>query len=298
MINRSNRAYDPMAEFTSFWMRWVPAWHVARRLFALVGIAVIYAAIVAWIVHTLDSPKWSAGTEWATINGLILGVLLVFRNKEAYERWWEGRKLWGQLINEIRNLALKIRAHVELTEAEQAEVTRLLNGFPHALKCHLRGDEDLHHVPGFEHDRDHTDHLPLYIAGRLANLLAQWHREGRMSQEILWILDVHARALMDVCGACERIRSSPVPYSYRALLRHGVLLYMLLSPWSFILENGFWGILIVGVVFYFLLGIELIAEDVEEPFGLDTDDLPLERLCDVIRLSVAEVFGVKQGEHS
>ena len=280
-----------MEELASFWLRWIPSWHVARRLLVLVGVAVIYAAIVALIVHALKYPTWSAGTEWAAINGLILGLLLVFRNKEAYERWWEGRKLWGQMINEIRNLALKIKAHVELSDSERAEVMRLLNGFPHALKCHLRGDEDLHHVPGFEQEADRTDHLPLHIAGRLLEMLARWHRDGRLQPETLWVLDTHARALMDICGGCERIRSSPVPYSYRALLRHGVLLYVVLAPWSFILENGFWGIPIVGVLFYFLFGIELIAEDVEEPFGLDLDDLPLERLCDVVRASVVEVFG-------
>lgn len=290
MAQRTNIVYDPMAELASFWLRWIPSWHVARRLLILVGIASIYSAIVAVVVHELDYPHWSAGTEWATINGLILGVLLVFRNKEAYDRWWEGRKLWGQLINEMRNLALKINAHVKLTDAERAEVARLLNGFATALKLHLRGDADLHHVPGFEIEIDRTDHLPLHLAGRLHDLLAQWHRDGRLDKEALWVLDVHARALMDICGACERIRSSPVPYSYRALLRHGVLLYMLLAPWSFILENGAWGIAIVAVVFYFLLGIEMIAEDVEEPFGLDPDDLPLERLVETIRLSVAEVL--------
>jgi ion channel-forming bestrophin family protein len=290
MAEQKNNVYDPMMEIASFGLRWIPSWHVARRLVVLVGIAVVYSAIVALIIQALDKPTWSAGTEWATINGLILGVLLVFRNKEAYERWWEGRKLWGQLINETRNLALKIKSFVQLSAAERVEVERLLKGFAHALKCHLRGDEDLHHVPGFEKEIDRTDHLPLNLAGRLFDSLASWQRDGRITGETLWVLDSHARALMDICGACERIRTSPVPYSYRALLRHGVLLYMMLAPWSFILENGYWGIAIVAVVFYFLLGIELIAEDVEEPFGLDPDDLPLDRMCETIRLSVAEVL--------
>lgn len=239
----------------------------------------------------LRAPKWVAGTEWAAINGLVLGILLVFRNKEAYERWWEGRKLWGQLINDTRNLALKVKAFAPLSADERREFARLLVAFPHALKCHLRGDEDLHHVPGFENATDNTDHLPQRIAGLIFEFLARLNREQRLARDTLLVLDAHARSLMDICGACERIRSSPVPLSYRALLREGVGLYVLLAPWALGLESGYWGIPILGIIFYFLMGIELIAEDVEEPFGLDKDDLPLERLCQTVRASVVEVLG-------
>jgi putative membrane protein len=98
---------------------------------------------------------------------------------------------------------------------------------------------------------------------------------------------------MDVCGACERIRSSPVPLSYRSLLRHGTVLYLVSAPWFMTAEYGYWAIAVVSLMAYFLLGTELTAEDVEEPFGRDADDLALSSYCDTVRKSCAEVLGLE-----
>jgi putative membrane protein len=136
-------------------------------------------------------------------------------------------------------------------------------------------------VPGFEADPTSFMHAPGYIAGRVHQTLDRWNREGKL-KDSLWILDQHARSLMDVSGACERIRTTPTPSSYRALLRIGMILYVLLAPWAVAMEIGWWAPLVTGVAMIFLIGLELIGETVEEPFGTDGDDLPLEAYCENI----------------
>jgi len=271
------------------WKTWLPSMHVARMMALLWGGAMVYAVVVALVLHHFPLENWQLGTEWVAINGLVLGTLLVFRNKEAYERWWEARKLWGQLVNDTRNLAIKVKAYVDATDEERREFTMLVSAFPYALRNHLRGDYDITCIPGFEKSGMTVPHTPVYITDRVFEMIALWNREDRLN-DALWPIDSHARALMDVCGACERIRSSPIPFSYRVLLRHGISLYLVFAPWSICLENGYLGIPVLAVVFYFLLGIEFIAEDVEEPFGRDRDDLPLDDLCGKIRASVDDVM--------
>lgn len=267
----------------------LPVW---RRLdLAVVALAVYTAAVVPVLVWTpLDLPEWGGAS--AALNALILGVLLSFRNREAYDRWWEARKLWGQLVNDSRNLCLKAAALPGLSPEDRGRLGRLVVGFATALKDHLRGAAALHWVPGFEKETAGPAHVPLYLAGRLAELLRGWRAEGKVTDYDLLLLDPHARAAMDVCGACERIKSTPVPLSYRSLLRHGLVLYLLSTPWLVGDQLVWWAVPVVALLGYFLLGIELTAEDVEEPFGRDGDDLALAAYCDTIRRSVDEALGL------
>jgi putative membrane protein len=262
-------------------------------LFAFLGLFLAYDALVAAAAAWLALPSWPLGAEAAVINGLVLGTLLAFRNKEAYDRWWEARKLWGQLVNDTRNLAYKVRAYVEAPAAELQDFGRSLAGFAHGLRLHLRRPGPLQQVPGFADDPAQPGHVPSYLAGRVLGDLARWGRAGLLGGQVPLLLDPHARGLLDVCGACERIRNTPLPASYRALLRHGILLYLLLAPWSLQLEVGAWGVAVLGLVTYFLLGIELTAEEVEEPFGGEEDDLPLAAYCRTIERAVEEALGTR-----
>ncbi len=259
----------------------MPRLNIARKLATWLGFSLIYAVAITLLVERLQLPVWRPGNEAAAALTAVLGTLIVFRNNAAYDRWWEARKLWGTLNNEVRNLALKVRAHVEADASELADFSRLLVGFAHALRMHLRGETTVRQVPGFEKEPTTFPHAPGYIAGRVHQALDRWNREGRL-KESLWILDQHARSLMDVSGACERIHTTPAPSSYRALLRIGMILYVILAPWAVAMEIGWWAPLVTGVAMVFLIGMELTGETVEEPFGTEGDDLPLENYCENI----------------
>jgi putative membrane protein len=151
-------------------------------------------------------------------------------------------------------------------------------------------------VPGFETDPADPAHVPLDLYGRLVARLQTERDAGRLTDMDLLLFDPHVRGLMDVCGGCERIKGSPVPLSYRALLRHGMVLYLLSTPWLVFDVLGWWAVPTVSLFAYFLLGVELTAEDVEDPFGKDGDDLALAAFCDTIRAGAEQTLG-SEGPH-
>ncbi len=265
----------------------LPVW---KRLDAAVILIALYTVLVDAVVvyQKLALPRWLG--DISLLNGILLGVLLGFRNREAYERWWEARKLWGQLINDSRSLCLKVAALSLEANESRLRFQRCIVGYAFALKFHLRGSDALAEVPGYEGETATPKHAPVYILQQLHVVVRHWRTTEQIHDVDLLLLDPHLRGFADVCGACERILSSPVPMSYRALLRHGTLFYLLSAPWFLTGEYGIWAVAVVSLLGYFLLGIEFTAEDVEEPFGKDGDDLELTRFCQVIRESVEEIF--------
>ena len=288
----ANRGNPPVGRFAALREAVWPKLPVWRRLDLLTLLMIAYstAVVVAVKYPGVDVPQ--LGSPFTVLNGIVLGLLLSFRNAAAYDRWWEGRKLWGQLVNDSRNICLKVRALPGLTQEERAGVGKLVAGFAVGLKNHLRGAGKLQDVPGFEGDRHHPLHVPNHLAGELLGTLQAWRRAGRITDFDLLLMDPHARAFMDVCGACERIKSTPAPKSYRSLVRHGLVLYLATAPWLIARDVGFLTGMVVAILTYFLLGVELTAEDVEEPFGRDADDLALTAICETIRKSVMQTLGV------
>jgi putative membrane protein len=264
-------------------------WHVAKRLGPWLALSLLYAAAVEWITVKGGWEAPAAGRYIATLLGLVLGIVLVLRINSANDRWWEARKLWGQLINDSRNLALKARAHATASEQEFHELGRLLVAYPHALRLHLRGVDVIHEVKGMQTDPARFQHAPGYVAERLHQLLNHWNRTGQL-RDTIWILDVHARSLIDICGACERIRSTPLAGAFRGLVLAGIGCYVLTVPWIVAADAGWPGLLALAVAYFFLFGLEFTAEEIEEPFGIAEDDLPLERYCDTIERFVTDTL--------
>ncbi len=176
---------------------------VGKRLVALLLAVAVYYVAAGLLFHLYQIrviEYWGgAGT---LINTLILSLLLSFRNRAAYERWWEARSLWGQLTNDSRNLASKCSAFVPADVLDRSRIGEILVSFPEALKRHLRNESfQLRDLPGFEHEDANPPHVPLYLAQRLFATIADWKDDGHIDQAVLWILDAHAHGLLDVCGA-------------------------------------------------------------------------------------------------
>jgi putative membrane protein len=263
---------------------------VLGKLLRLMSGVVVYTAAVVLIDYYLTSTWINVHSSFHALLGLVLGLMLVFRTNTAYDRWWEGRKLWGQLVNDSRNLALKVQACVQAADVEKQEVARILIGFAYALKSHLRGRVRLTEVAGFENATANPQHVPAYLAACLYDRIERWRRADQLGAFELLFLDRHAAALMDICGACERIRKTPLAISYRQLLRQMIAFYLLTLPWGLVEDLQWWTIPTVLIVGYFMIGIELLAEEVESPFGESEDDLDLDGICATIRQSVEELI--------
>lgn len=255
------------------------------RRWTVFVVILLYATLVELIVNGLlvrfVIPE---GSFIAVVNGLVFSLLLAFRTNTAYDRWWEGRKLWGQLVNDCRNLTLKARGLIQVEPRELKQFAHKLIDFAEALKNHLR--LPARRMP--EHG-DRVRHEPMRLAGEVFAQLSDWQRQGKLSETQLLLFDPHCRSLMDICGACERIRTTPLSPSYRLFLRQGIALYLLTLPWFIARSFGWWSLLICLIATYFMVGVELIAEDVEEPFGLGGDDLKLDDICLTIGHSIRQL---------
>jgi putative membrane protein len=260
---------------------------VGRRLGMVLLAVAAYCVLAGLVVRWFQVPVIELGTTANLINTVILGLLLSFRNSTAYQRWWEARGLWGKLTNDSRNLAAKCAAFVPADVLARSGVGALLANFADALRRHLRDEPlRLRDLPGFEHEQADPAHVPLYLAQRLFAVIAGWKRDGHIDQAELWVLDSHASGLLDVCGGCEKIRSTPLSPSYKGLLRAGLVLNVIAEPWLTTPQIGFWSLPVFLLACFFLFGVELIDSIVEEPFGQERDDLNLDRYCRTIREGV------------
>jgi ion channel-forming bestrophin family protein len=263
---------------------------IAGRLWIAVLAAAIYSVAV-WAWHPTEGllqPLWAS--QFALINSAIIGLLVSFRTKVAYDRWWEARMLWGALVNNSRNLCLKVRELANPDDTERAKFVALVTAFPVALMRHLRGPLLLNELDDFKEDPATPNHVPAHIAGRIMATVAALRASGRIDGHAHQMLDAHLNSLMDICGACERIRNTPLPGSNLSLLRHGLLLGFLFTPWAIVQTLGAWVVLVQAIGVYFVFGIELTAEAIEQPFGFDGDDLPLETYCETIRTSARDIL--------
>jgi ion channel-forming bestrophin family protein len=224
----------------------------------------------------------------ALMTSVVMGVLLVFRTNSAYDRWWEARKIWGQLVNDMRNLAIKSHEFASPTGEEALSFARLIQSFPYALKDHLRGYAG--EVAPYREFVQDSANVPMDIARLIYMQLNAWRKQNTIDGFEMLQIDRHARSLMDALGASERILKSPIAGSYKFLIWTGLSSYFAFLPWLLVPTLDNWSVYAVMMSAYFVVALELLAEEVERPFGDDANDLPLDAICNTIEKSVMDVF--------
>jgi ion channel-forming bestrophin family protein len=260
---------------------------------AMAGVA-IYTGFIAYIENDIFHAHFKTTTVVHSLVGFILSLLLVFRTNTAYDRWWEGRKIWGSFVNNSRNLALKLNALLT-SESDKKEFRILIVNYVFASKEHLRGHvhiERLEETPNYKReDFGKMKHIPNQIMKFIYLKINDLQKDGVLTNEQVLYLNLELVSFTDNIGACERIKNTPIPYSYSLFLKKVIFLYIFTMPIGFVLDFGYWAIPIVTLVFYAFAGLEVIAEEVENPFGVDANDLPLDRITKTIRENVIEILG-------
>ena len=279
------------------WVTVLTSFHntpIFGRIWGTVAAVALYAGLVIlfdrYVLHNVET----VGAEFHGFLGLILGTLLVFRTNTSYDRWWEGRKLWGQLVNDCRNLAIKVQTCVRAEATDKQRLGRWLIDFARALKGHLRGGIRLADLPDFGDTKSDPPHVPAYISARIYDQFEAWRQNDQLGGFELLFLDQHAGSLMNICGACERIQKSPISISYRWFIRQSIAIYLLTLPWGLMESFHFWTIPAVAMLSYFMIGVEVIAEEIEDPFGVSEDDLLLDEICQTIERSVTGILADPQ----
>ncbi|MBX6312101.1 MAG: hypothetical protein IRY99_04160 [Isosphaeraceae bacterium] len=252
-------------------------------------IAFRVVACVAWsaVVVMFHQLVWPVGRPSTvhTLIGVALGLLLVFRTNSSYDRYWEGRKLWGRIINESRNLARASRVLVGSRDRALHESIVLWTiAFAYAAMHGLRGRADLGPVrdrlaPDEVATLDGPMHLPLAVATQITARLNEARVRGLISDYVQMTIDQNVQLLIDYLGGCERIHRTPLPFAYVVHLRRALILYCFTLPFALVRDFGWSTILATLLVAYIFFGIEEIGVEIEDPFGTDDNDLPLGDLC-------------------
>lgn len=279
------------------WITFIFRFHKAdtfRQLFPLMLFIGGYCGIVTFLeVEYWQLPDDSHVKNISIMHGMlgfVISLLLVFRTNTAYDRWWEGRKLWGSLVNNSRNLALKLNAILE-EEKDKAFFRKLIPGYASILNKHLK-DEDTGKELSEELflSIDQHKHRPNHIAKMIFQKVNDLHKTKQISAEQLLYINLEISSFTDICGACERIKNTPIPYSYSVFLKKFIFFYVMTLPFAYVFILGYFVIPVVVFIFYVLASLELIAEEIEDPFGNDDNDLPTKKIAENIKKHVEEIL--------
>ena len=250
----------------------------------------VYALLPIWKEHSQYADVNNMPSQIHAALSLVLGCLLVFRTNTAYNRWWEARTLWGALVNASRNAAIKFKQIACIDPSDRQNARELLAAFPVALKHHLRGETATALPASVVKLSNGAAHAPLSLVHQLYEIAGKAKRAGKIDGDELRVLDTELTRFLDVCGGCERIQKTRIVTSYRTFARQCIVLVLLTLPWGMAHDFGWWTLPLTVIISYFMIGLEVVAEHVEEPFGYDEDDLDLDAICAAIDSSVKEVL--------
>ena len=259
--------------------------------------------LLSWLVAYLELDYFDLSQNSAlkntsilhTVIGFVLSLLLVFRTNTAYDRWWEGRKMWGKLVNDSRNLSVKLNALLpEDDKVSRIYFTNKIKLFAKVLHTHLTSESTKYMLDEEEHPEYEeslkAQHPPTKIVGKMYVALQKLEREKIISPQDKMILDENLNGLLDVAGACERIKNTPIPIAYAVFIKKFIFVYVLTLPIGYVFTTGYFIVPLVMIIFYVLLSIELIAEEIEDPFNGGTDDLPTAKIAENIGKYVSNVL--------
>lgn len=264
---------------------------VAPRLLVVIAAS----ACIALVNHAAPQVFASFGSAPFTLIGLALSIFLGFRNNTCYERWWEGRRQWGQLVAETRSFVRDLLAMLPENESSGRRCALRTVAFAHALRDQLRETktESAHDwLPSEEREfvdrhRSQPDAVLLVLSGDLRLLL----RNGQLTDVLFGLLSTRLQAMTTVQTACERLRSAPMPFTYTLLLHRTAWLFCLLSPLGLVSSLGAATPVATIILAYAFFGLDALGDELEEPFGLRQNCLPLDAMVRAIEIAVLDTLG-------
>ncbi len=291
------------------WLRTLFYWNgtTLKKTWPRVALVTAVASVVTYLHDAHGFFEENMALAPFTLVGLALSIFLGFRNNSSYDRFWEGRKLWGALVNQSRSTARQIVTLVrpppgamsplprEELDALHRKLVLQVAGYVHALRLHLRGQSDLSDLePFFEPnvldslEREHN--RPVAILKLLGRQLRDAWDQELVHPFHVPLLEQSLERLTDIQGGCERIRATPIPYSYTVLIHRIVAIYCFGLPFGLVEDINLLTPLIVAFVAYAFFGLDTLGDEIEEPFGFDPSDLPLGQLSRMIEVNLRQTL--------
>jgi putative membrane protein len=273
---------------------------VLPRILPTLIVNIVIATLVTISHGDLYTLKITLTTIPFTLIGLPLAIFLGFRNNAAYERFWEGRKLWGEMVLQCRNLSRQCQSLIAYPEPAVASLglsdlrVRMIYRaivFSHALRDLLRrqpmtDDMRILLLPSEWEQLALAGNKPDFLMLRMGQDLRLSLQEGRIDPCLAVAIDATLSAMTTASAACERIRNTPIPFSYTLLLHRTAYLYCFLLPFGLVDSIGFMTPFVVAIVAYTFFGLDALGDEIEEPFGSETNDLPLDAICRAIEIDL------------
>lgn len=273
---------------------------IMPRIFRVLAFNILLATVVTVTHGALFHTKVTLTAIPFSLIGLPLAIFLGFRNTAAYDRYWEARKLWGELVLRSRNLARQCLHLIDAPPAGQPDLRRIMvlraAAFCHALRLLLRNGGDPRELQALVTAEEWTavapsSNKPQALMMRMGADLAACRRAGLLGPNELVHIDATLSAMTSAAASCERIKNTPVPFSYTLLLHRTAYAYCFLLPFGLVDTLGFMTPVVVAIVAYTFFGLDALGDEIEEPFGLLANDLPLDALCRHIEIHLREALG-------
>lgn len=267
---------------------------IRYRLLSVVVIATIVTGVHE---HSFESNPWISTAPFSLI-GLAISIFLGFRNNTSYDRFWEGRKLWGGVVNTARTLTRRIQTLIQFedTTTDGRQLILQIAAYVHLLRMHLRDEwnpaEIKHLIPADVIDKlVEEKNRPVALLHWLGVDFSKLYKSKQIHPQHLPLLEESLESFTNLQGGCERIKTTPIPFSYNVLIHRIVAVYCFGLPFGLVSITGWLTPLVTALVAYAFLGIDAIGEEIEEPFGKDDNDLPLEAISTMIEINVRQRLG-------
>ncbi|MCC9605788.1 bestrophin family protein [Blastopirellula sp. JC732] len=280
------------------------------RLFVVVG----FSVFTTTIAMMFPEHKLTLGMAPFTVVGLALAIFLGFRNNAAYDRYWEGRKLWGRMVNVCRSFTMQINTLIGDENApsdpdgpwkpapDQRRLESLIIAYIHAFRHRLRETDPSDELrKRLQNDAEADaylaqDNVPAAIADRIARCINHAWRSGRLNVFHVPLIHQNLTEMLAIQGGCERIKSTPIPFTYSVLTHRTVLLYCLALPCGLHDTAQWFTPLVVALTAYAFLGLDAVGDEIEQPFSTDDNDLPLLQLTTMIEINIRQLSADPQEE--
>lgn len=261
----------------------------------------VAASIVTYVELYYNIQKYTLTTTPFLLIGVALGIFLGFRNSASYDKFWEGRKLWGALVNTSRNLTRQASfligssQDIEGVRRFQEMFVKRVIAYAHALRCHLRKEDPAEEIRKFLPAEDFaqvlkSSHRPLAILQQLSRDLAAAREQQWLSELNHPVLDAQINEFTHILGGCERIKNTPIPFSYSVLIHRIVASYCLFLPFGLVETTGVLTPIVVLLISYAFIELDAIGDEIEDPFGLQPNDLPLTAISRNIEINLLELI--------
>ncbi|MBE5602592.1 DUF4186 family protein [Salmonella enterica subsp. enterica serovar Typhimurium] len=277
------------------WIRLIFVWHgsVLSKIFSrlLLNFLLSIAVIIMLPWYTMLGIKFTLAPF--SILGVAIAIFLGFRNNACYARYVEARHLWGQLMIASRSILREVKTTLP-DERGIEDFVRLQIAFAHCLRMTLRRQPQTQ-VLGNYLDQEAlqkvvASHSP---ANRILLLMGEWlairRRSGKLSDILFHSLNNRLNDMSSVLAGCERIANTPVPFAYTLILHRTVYLFCIMLPFALVVDLHYMTPFISVLISYTFIALDALAEELEDPFGTENNDLPLDAICNAIEIDLLQM---------